>query len=347
MTTQHYLPPAPLNTPTGSLAWAEWYRLLRQTAESGQTAYITISDPTTGLQSKLNSDAADTLNGTISFGSLGAFKVGTVTWNGTSATGTGVMFTQNGIVGANSGSIKFVIKSDGTATFGGALTAASGTFAGDVFSSGGIFTTGYSSTSYTIDGDTYDPSIVGEVSTSLGSGVPTGVVGVSTYSVLGRGGVFYATGAGASIANSYIGLFAKGRSTTNQGFARGASFTSEGGRTNTGIEVSAVNDSTGSSKSATGISVSASSSNSSTPVTGLSVTQSGGSSTSSGIQVSSDSGIALHILSGTIKMDDTSYVGTGASTATFPGNNKPGSNSTNTWLKININGTDYYIPVWT
>lgn len=132
MTIQHYLPPAPLNTPTGSLAWAEWYRLLRQTAESGQTAYITISDPTTGLQSKLNSDAADTLNGTISFGSLGAFKVGTVTWNGTSATGTGVMFTQNGIVGANSGSIKFVIKSDGTATFGGALTAASGTFAGDV-----------------------------------------------------------------------------------------------------------------------------------------------------------------------------------------------------------------------
>jgi hypothetical protein len=38
------------------------------------------------------------------------------------------MFTQNGIVGASGGSPKFVLKSDGTATFAGTLSAATGSF---------------------------------------------------------------------------------------------------------------------------------------------------------------------------------------------------------------------------
>lgn len=346
MTTQHYLPPAPLNTPTGSLAWAEWYRLLRQTAESGQTAYITINDPTTGLQSKLNSDAADTLNGTISFGTLGAFKVGTVTWNGTSATGTGVMFTQNGIVGASSGSVKFVIKSDGTATFGGALTAATGTFAGDVYTSAGMYAAGYANASITIDGTTYDPSVYGESSSSQ-TGYATGLLGYGHHA----GGCTGITGVAKVALNSSMILSAavlRGESTNTNGLVYGLDATSKGGTDNIALSAVATNNSSGAGKSVQGALVSSSTTNSNTPNVGASITQTGGASaTSSALELYSSTGVALKILSGGIRINDTSLVGTGAATATFPGNNKPGSNSTNTWLQININGIDYYIPVWT
>jgi len=38
---------------------------------------------------------------------------------------------------------------------------------------------------------------------------------------------------------------------------------------------------------------------------------------------------------------------TGYATAAFPGNNKPGSDSSNTWVSISLNATTYYIPAWT
>lgn len=38
---------------------------------------------------------------------------------------------------------------------------------------------------------------------------------------------------------------------------------------------------------------------------------------------------------------------TGGATATFPGNNKPGANTTCAWLSVNLNGTTYYLPAWT
>ncbi|MBV8059999.1 MAG: hypothetical protein JO253_00555 [Alphaproteobacteria bacterium] len=40
-------------------------------------------------------------------------------------------------------------------------------------------------------------------------------------------------------------------------------------------------------------------------------------------------------------------IGTGSSTATFTSTNKPASNSSNTWLTLNVNGTNYYLPMWT
>lgn len=345
--TQHYLPPAPLNAPAGSLAWAEWYRLMRQVAESGQTAYILVNDPTTGLQGKLNSDAADTLNGTISFGTLGAFKVGTVTWNGTSATGTGVMFTQNGIVGASSGTVKFVIKSDGTATFGGDLTAATGTFAGDISSGGGIYTTGYSNNSITINGTAYDPSIFGAVTTTLGSNVPVGLLGYCSVNSGGQGVVASSSGAAISTFTPLFGISTHAESSNTNGLVRGIDASSGNGRGSIAVRAFAQNNATGTSKTVTAVDASSNTTNSSTLNYGLAIAQSGGSSSSAGILVSSDTGTALRISSGGIRLDDTSFVGTGASTGTYVGTNKPGSNSNNTWLKININGTDYYIPIWT
>lgn len=38
---------------------------------------------------------------------------------------------------------------------------------------------------------------------------------------------------------------------------------------------------------------------------------------------------------------------TGSSTATFVGTNKPGSSSSNTWMKMRIDSTTIYVPVWT
>jgi len=38
---------------------------------------------------------------------------------------------------------------------------------------------------------------------------------------------------------------------------------------------------------------------------------------------------------------------TGASTGTYVGTNKPGANSSNVWLVVKVNGTNYYLPAWT
>lgn len=38
---------------------------------------------------------------------------------------------------------------------------------------------------------------------------------------------------------------------------------------------------------------------------------------------------------------------TGSGTATFTATNKPGGNTANEWLTVNIGGTNYYVPIWT
>jgi fibronectin-binding autotransporter adhesin len=95
---------------------------------SGASAGATAVQPATlasNLTTKLNNSAADTLGGTISFNSSGAFKIGTATWDGTTATGTGVMFNQNGIVGVSGGVIGFSINASGAASFKGTISAGS------------------------------------------------------------------------------------------------------------------------------------------------------------------------------------------------------------------------------
>lgn len=59
-----------------------------------------------------------------------------------------------------------------------------------------------------------------------------------------------------------------------------------------------------------------------------------------------DSLIAGYLGFGTNKYYLSGPATTGAATATFSSTTKPGANSTNTWLKLNISGTDYYIAVW-
>lgn len=72
---------------------------------------------------------------------------------------------------------------------------------------------------------------------------------------------------------------------------------------------------------------------------------SGSGASAKAIEAISASGTALEVTGKVSLLSQT--VGTGAATATFPGNNKPGAATTNTWLTISVNGSTYYIPVWT
>ena len=80
-----------------------------------------------GLANKLNSNSVNVLAG------AGGLSTGNLTWNsvGTRTGGTGVGLTQKGIVGYNTAGATFVLDgTTGDATFYGALSAATGSFAG-------------------------------------------------------------------------------------------------------------------------------------------------------------------------------------------------------------------------
>jgi hypothetical protein len=107
------------------------------TANSNATAALA------AVAAKLNKSAADILSGPIDFTTYGGFKTSgmTIAIDGT-ATGQGVAFTSKGIVGRNSTTTTFTINSTtGDASFGGTLTAATGTFIGTV-SAGNFVTSG-------------------------------------------------------------------------------------------------------------------------------------------------------------------------------------------------------------
>lgn len=336
------LPPAPITSPSDSFSWAEWYRILRTVANLGQVAYITVNDTVTPtLNTKLSKDANDVLNGTVSFGTSGAFKVGTATWNGTSGTGTGVLFTQNGIVGMNSGSPKFVLKVDGTATFGGNLTAATGTFAGSLSAATGTFAGSLSAATGTFAG-----------SLSAASGTFTG-------NLVAAGGTF----AGTLSADSIVG----GTITTG-------SLNTTGSVNATGTTSSVVGNASVVGAPSTAYTVGVGGLSSYVGVWGQTTTGIGtygyASGAGVGVYASGAFGATALCVDGPMTMTNTSIVANlnadlldgnhasaflkadsalniGAATANYVGTNKPGRNSSNLWLAVYIDGSTYYIPVWT
>lgn len=348
------LPPAPITSPSDSFSWAEWYRILRTVANLGQVAYITVNDTVTPtLNTKLSKDANDVLNGTVSFGTLGAFKVGTATWNGTSGTGTGVLFTQNGIVGMNSGSPKFVLKVDGTATFGGNLTAATGTFAGSLSAATGTFAGSLSAAT-----GTFGSVTVGSTG-SFSSGK-------TSWTSTANGYWFDATGGGRMVVgNSNSFLKFDGTSMTFAG-----DVVTTGHIVATGSNPSPYGDTvilgrpTGNGHGIVGIANNLSYSGGyfvspsyavygqgiigtnkyfeSTVATGISPVQV--TSTTLCTNLNADLLDGNHA-SAFLKAGNA--LNTGAATANYVGTNKPGSNSSNLWLAVYINGSTYYIPVWT
>src|SRR3990167_504223 len=126
--------PAPPNPRANN--FYTWILLLWQwTLAFGKTINTTVATlsttVTSGLAAKLNADAADILNGTVSVATSASAGIttGTITWDasGNLTGGTGVAITGNGIVGAATGVATFTLKaSDGSATFAGTLSAPSG-----------------------------------------------------------------------------------------------------------------------------------------------------------------------------------------------------------------------------
>lgn len=221
---------------------------------------------TTALGDKLNKNAADTLGGTVTFNSSGAFKIGNVVWTPPasadqtgSATGTGLLFNDKGIVGVSGGVIKFVLNAvHGSAIFKGDITGASGTFAGNISTGGTIYADG--------------------AGASWGgySGVVHGNTnGVGTSAVFGNGNSF---GYGVTAVGSINALRVLGRMSIDN----------------------------------------------SSLVTNLKAHYLGW-------------GPHSYQLQGGFE--------TGSATGSFAAN-KPGANSTNGWLKIAIDGSNFYIPIW-
>ena len=155
---------------TNSLTWDGTNLNINSSALiSGTSAYTVMSNASygplaySGLSGKLNKNASDVLGGNITFTSAGAFQIGTATWDGTTAAGTGIMFNEHGIVAVNAGALEFVLNgSTGAATFSGALSAATGTFVGDITTSGHVYATG----AY----GTYSAAISGEVGAATAGG---------------------------------------------------------------------------------------------------------------------------------------------------------------------------------
>ena len=163
---------------------------------TANTANTNASSALSQLPNKLNNNAADVLGGNITFGTSGAFQIGTATWNGTSATGTGVIFNQSGIAAVNAGAIEFVLNgSTGAATFAGALNAATGTFAGSLSAATGTFAGALSAATGTFSGEISTSSFVYATGNYAGgaaiygdNSVASGVAGIT--SAAGTAGVF-------------------------------------------------------------------------------------------------------------------------------------------------------------
>ena len=174
--------PAPPNPRANN--FYTWILLLWQwTLAFGKTINTTVATlsttVTSGLAAKLNADAADILNGTVSVATSASAGIttGTITWDasGNLTGGTGVAITGNGIVGAATGVATFTLKaSDGSATFAGTLSAPSGNI--------GSFTIG--TYLYTGTKTAYNDTNAGVHIGSDGIGIGNNVFTVSSAGVL-------------------------------------------------------------------------------------------------------------------------------------------------------------------
>lgn len=254
----------------------------------------------------------------------GALKTGTITWNATTGAltgGTGIAITEWGIIGAASGSATFSIQaSTGAATFKGDITGGSninitgqGKFGGSVTSD---------STTWAV--------VANDASASTG-----GVIG-------------WAGSAGAGIRGNCVSSLSSSRGV--EGLA--ASGTGVYGLASTGVGVKAQVTGAGTALQVLGKMTI----DNSTLVTNLNADQvdgfhasalaklSGG-NTFSGDQTFSNNITATgQVRAGAFRLDQPAVTGT--ATATFPGNNKPGSTTTCKFIPHTVDGVFGHLAWW-
>lgn len=224
--------------------------------------------------------------------------------------GNGMNFTNNGIIARKGGNNTFVISNDGTATFAGALSAASGSFAGDLVTGGNVECHGLSSVSVYLPkfGLSVASSISGTGATVVSGYLRSGLLGVgSAASGLIAGVVGYA--AEQSLGYGVIGY---GSSVGVYGQSSGSS----------GVGVLASNEDGG---------------------VGLQV--SGAMTTNNTVLVTNLNSDYLDGYHADSFVRATGSATTGSATATLAAN-KPGSNSSCVWVPISVGGATAYIPIW-
>lgn len=145
-------------------------------AADGAAALSAVSNPTTGLATKMGNAQKNILTGE------GGLKIGaTIDWDstGANATGVGLAITSKGIVGRNSSGVTFTIDATtGDATFSGDISGASGTFSANLNIGGSAFFSG--STYNAASGYTSSVTIVPSANSGTGLEVRKGAGSTGT-----------------------------------------------------------------------------------------------------------------------------------------------------------------------
>jgi len=153
------------------------------TISSRETSTIASAINSSGnLMTNVINEQFDTSTKTIlsdfTFGSTdyaGALKTGDITWNtstGAITGGTGIVINKNGIIGALAGATKFSILTNGSATFAGDITGATGTFGSVTINSGTIQWA-------TVAGTTNAPASNATVGATFGTNISGGSTGTN------------------------------------------------------------------------------------------------------------------------------------------------------------------------
>ena len=243
--------------------------------------------------------------------------------------------TANTLTLGSGGTTGIVISGSGAASFAGSLSAATGTFAGSLSAATGTFTGALSAATGTFAGSLSGATGTFAGSLSAATGTFSGnITGGANINITGAaridGALSGGWGSAALVANyggiSEYGVYAysTGSGVAISGYALGSN----------GAGVSAI------AGGAAGVGILAENIHG-----GIALQVVGASSFVSGVPNFNNVGINFagdgHLYyfgGGTV---------TGTSTATFTSTNKPGANSGNAWIKVTIDSTVLYIPVWT
>lgn len=312
----------------------------------GSTLVSDVVTNSAAVTTKLNKSAADILSGTIEFQSAGGFKTGTIVVDGSgNATGAGVAITSKGIVGRTAGATTFTIDATtGAATFKGDITGASGTFTGTVqsASTGNRVILNESSSEYLRVYDSSGNTIVrfrGEAglyatASIVGASSALGALYVSNasgYSGTAVSGVNFGSGHGMFAETQHTGTTRNGILATSAGTGSGAAAVYGN---NSGSFGMYCNGRFGISDS--------------TVVTNLNADYLDGNHASAFL-LSGGTAYASDRLNGSAGLNVLRFVQgtvTGSAAGGFLAN-KPGGASNNVWIQITIDGSTFYIPVWT
>jgi len=303
--------------PTSAPDWRVSATTVNITADiNGMSSSTLTSRATSGydIQQKLEAGGSVILTGQVVPINAGGFKVGTIAWNTTTGallSGTGIAITEFGIIGASAGVETFTINAlTGAPTYKGDITGGANIdITGKGVFGGGSVSGGIQAAIHANTSYNADYGIQAFSGALVGS---SAVIGYSANGYGVRGEAQSSGGYGVKAGNAYGGVaLVVGGKMTISSTTLVANLNAD---MVDGYEASAL------------------------------AKLSGGNTWSGGQYFGADIDVNGYVQCNNLRIDQTATTGT--ATATFPGNNKPGSNTICAWLPININGEAWRFPVW-